>query len=131
MARKIRSAQLETRSARLRLPIAKKPVFIVIAKGIALGYRRNQGAGAWVARCSDGHGGSWTKAFAVADDHEDADGSHVLTFWEAQERARKLARGQDADTGRPVTVDEALTDYQHDLETRGANPANATRSGAR
>ena len=101
--------QLETRTSRLKLPVAKKPIFVVIAKGIALGYRRNHGAGSWVARASDGKGGNWIKGFAIADDHEDSDGEKVLTFWQAQERARKLARGQDADAGRPVTVDEALT----------------------
>ena len=127
MARAIRSAQLETRTARLKLPVAKKPVFVVIAKGIALGYRRNHGAGTWVARASDGKGGTWTKGFAVADDHEDSDGEKVLTFWQAQDKARKLARGQDADAGRPATVEEALTDYAADLAVREADPSNAAR----
>ena len=49
------------------------------------------------------------------------------TFGEAQERARKLARGQDADAGRPVTVDEALSDYAKDLAARGAGAMNAHR----
>ena len=41
MARNARSTKLETRTGRLRLPVAKKPVFVKIDRGIALGYRRN------------------------------------------------------------------------------------------
>jgi hypothetical protein len=40
---------------------------------------------------------------------------------------RALARGKDADSGRPRTVAEARTDYERDLIARGANPANARR----
>src|SRR5580704_9062761 len=92
MARSTRSAQLETRSARLKLPVAKKPVFLRIGPRIGLGYRRNQTAGTWVARVANGSGGNWTKAIGGADDFEDADGGQVLDFWQAQEKARSLAR---------------------------------------
>ena len=47
MARNTRSSRLETRTNRLRLPVAKKPVYVKIDRGIALGYRRNHGAGTW------------------------------------------------------------------------------------
>jgi integrase len=128
MARRPRSAQLETRAARLRLPVQRKPhAFTTIASGIALAYRRNQGAGTWVVRCADGKGGAWTKGFAIADDHEDADGEHVLDFWQAQDKARALARGNEADSGRPGTVAEAIDDYERDLVVRGGNPVNAQR----
>src|SRR5438046_1661161 len=92
MARAIRSAKLENRTARLKLVMRKKPYFVPVSPGIALGDRRNQGAGTWVVRAADGHGSNWTKAFAVADDHEDANGASVLTFWQAQDKARALAR---------------------------------------
>ena len=52
-----------------------------------------------------------SRAFAIADDHEDADGTNVLNFWQASDKAKALARGSDADAGRPATVGEALTDY--------------------
>src|SRR5689334_16549233 len=68
VARSARSVKLETRSARLRLPVAKKPVFVKIAASIGLGYRRNQTAGTWVVRVADGRGGNWTKAIGIADD---------------------------------------------------------------
>src|SRR5215472_8815781 len=127
MARRPRSSRLETRTARLKLPVRKKPhAFTTIAPGIALAYRRNQGAGSWVVRVADGKGGNWTKAFAIADDHEQADGEHVLTFWQAQDKARALARGT-TDNGRPWTVSEALDAYAADLKARGGLVANAER----
>jgi integrase len=128
MARRPRAARLETRTARLKLPVRKKPYdFTSIAPRIRLGYRRCKGAGTWVVKVADGHGGHWTKGFAIADDHEDADGEHVLSWWQAQDKARKLARGQDKDGGRPGTVAEALNDYERDLVARGAGAANVRR----
>src|SRR5262249_2372855 len=51
---------------------------------------------------------------------------NVLTFYEAQDAAKRLARGEDgsADTA-PITVDGALKDYRRDLQARNANPYNA------
>jgi integrase len=127
MARRPRSARLETRTNRLKLPVRKKPHdFVTISPGIALGYRRCVSAGRWVVKVADGHGGNWTKVVALADDHEDADGEHILDFWQAQEKARALARGGE-DNGRPVTVAEALADYERDLRARGGLAGNASR----
>ena len=72
MARKIRSPDLETRTARLKLAVRKKPYTVSIARGIRLAYRRNQGGGVWSVLKADGAGGSWLQRFALADDHEDA-----------------------------------------------------------
>src|SRR5438105_2153733 len=131
MARSTRSTPLETRSARLKLPVAKKPVYVRIGPKIGLGYRRNQTAGTWVARLADGNGGNWTKAIGAADDFEAADGDHVLDFWQAQDRARSLGR-EDRGEGasRPITVGEALALYQADLRTRGRDPDNLVRVNA-
>jgi hypothetical protein len=134
MARNIRSAQLETRTARLKLDIRKKPYAVRVAPGVRLGYRRNAAAGTWSVIAADGKSGNWIKKFGLADDHEEANGEHVLTFWEAQERARKLARGgrnaeQEDDPGRPATVGEALDAYKSDLISRGGDVHNvASRS---
>src|SRR5262245_1700263 len=128
MARRPRAARLETRTARLKLPVRRKPHdFTSISPGIARGYRRCESAGRWVVKVADGHGGHWTKVVGIADDHEDADGEHVLTWWQAQDKARALARGKDSDSGRPSTVAEALADYEKDLIARSASPANARR----
>ena len=127
MARKVSFSALESRSARLRLKIRRRPYSgPSLARGISLMYRRNRTNGTWVLKASDGHGAYWTKGFALADDFEDADAKNVLTFYQAQEHAKKLARGDDggADSA-PITVDGALKAYKTDLEARGANPYNA------
>jgi hypothetical protein len=125
MARSSRSALLETRSSRLKLTVAKKPVFVKIGPGLGLGYRRNQTAGTWVARVADGRGGNWTKAIGIADDFDDVDG---LTFWLAQEKARALARGGETTAAeRATTVEDALAAYERDLGTRQADIANVQR----
>jgi integrase len=130
MARSTRSAKLETRSARLKLPVEKKPVFSKIGPGISLGYRRNQTAGTWVARVADGKGGNWTKSIGIADDFDDADASAVLDFWQAQAKARSLGRSDragDAGPAKPVTVGQALDSYEADLRTRGGDVGNVVR----
>ena len=127
MARKVSFSALESRSARLRLKIRRRPYSgPSLARGIALMYRRNKTNGTWVLKVSDGHGAYWTKGFALSDDFEDSDGKAVLTFYEAQDAAKKLARGENGSADNaPITVDSALKDYKRDLEARNANPYNA------
>ena len=50
MARNVRSAQLETRTARTKLRARRKPYFAKIAKGLSLGYYRGAVSGSWIAR---------------------------------------------------------------------------------
>jgi integrase len=79
-----------------------------------------------VVKASNGHGAYWTKAIATADDYADADGKEILNFYEAQSKARELARGGDASDTAPVTVNAVLDDYETDLKARNANPRNAS-----
>ena len=127
MARKVSFSALESRSARLRLKIRRLPYSgPSLARGISLMYRRNKTNGTWVLKASDGHGAYWTKGFALADDYEDADAKNVLTFYQAQDAAKKLARGEDGSADiAPITLDGALAAYKTDLEARSANPYNA------
>ena len=127
MARSIRSATLETRSARLRLPVAIKPIFVRVAKGLGLGYRRNKSGGVWVMRVADGKRSSWVRTIGAADDFADADGNDVLTFWQAQDKVRSLACADRGGTAEPITVAQALAAYQADLKTRGGDAGNVTR----
>jgi integrase len=127
MARHKRAPKLENRTGRLQLPVRKKPYFVAISPGISLGYRRNRVAGVWIVRAADGAGGNWIKRFAVADDHEEANGTTVLTFWQAQDRARTIARRDAGNGDRPATVGEALDHYETDLLARGGDTNNVTR----
>ena len=129
MARKVSFSALESRSARLRLKIRRRPYSgPSLARGIALMYRRNKTNGTWVLKASDGHGAYWTKGFALADDFEDADAKNVLTFYQAQDQAKKLARGEDGSAdSAPITVDGALKAYKTDLKR--AVPIPTTPNG--
>jgi integrase len=131
MPKQLRAQKLETASARRKLPISKRPVYAKIAPNIRLGYRRNEGPGTWNVRVT-GPGIDWVKRVGLADDFEPSDGRDVLTYWQAIEAARKLARrrpgDESADDSRPVTVAEALDRYEHDLTARGGDPYNAKRA---
>ena len=110
MARKLHS-NLETRSARLRLPVSSEAVFVTVGEGIGCGYRRNaRGAGNWTARLADGQGGYALKNIGTADDFEDADGRQILDWWGAVEAARKLKRGESK--AAIVTVADAVETYR-------------------
>lgn len=126
MARKVRHSALESRTARLKLQVRRKPYpGPSLARGVSLLYRRNRTNGTWVVKASNGHGAYWTKRLADADDYAEADGKEVLTFFQAQDAARKLARGDGTEGNAPLSVDGALTVYEADLKARSSNAYNA------
>src|SRR5262249_35909915 len=116
--------KLDSKTARLKLPVRMKPYTNRAAPGIRIAYRRNEGPGTWSV---PGGGGLWLKKIGIADDLEPADGVNVLDYWQASDRARDLARARDADGGKSVTVAEALAAYRNDLQSRGGDPYNADR----
>jgi integrase len=130
MARSHR-APTENRTTRLKLPIRKQPYYSPIAPGVKLGYRRNRGAGSWSVKVADGHGAYWLKSIGVADDFLDANGAAILNFWQASDRARKIASGDKRDAtpagDRPLTVSEALRDYAAALRSRKGDTRNVSR----
>ncbi len=129
MPRSARAPKLETRANRLKLPMAKKPLFVRVGPGVALDYRRNATAGSWVVRVSDGQSGSWTKRIGTADDFSESDGDSILTFWEAQEQAKIAARGDEvgARRGTPLTVERAAEAYLASLEARNSRTGHDAR----
>ena len=128
MARKIRSHALENRTQRLKLPVAKKPLFVRIGSGVSLGYRRNQTIGTWVLRVADGRGGARTAAIGSADDHDDADGQRFLNYWQAQDRAKIAARGDGEVPGpQPLKVRVAAETYLQWLTAKNVRTAADTK----
>ena len=128
MARSVRRAGLETRTARLKLPVVRKPLFLRIGPSLSLGYRRNQVAGTWVLRIADGKGGAITRAIGTADDFTDADGATVLNFWQAQEKAQATARNSSGQgVLKPLTVRRAAEVYLEKLEAKNPRTARDTR----
>lgn len=126
MARKIRGSELENRTRRLKLPVARKPVWQRIAPGISLGYRRNNTAGTWVLRVPNGKGGFLTSAVGNADDFDEANGGQFLDFWQAQTKAKLVARkGQEL--AEPLTVRVAANTYLKWLATKNPRTEADTR----
>jgi integrase len=129
MPQHARAHRIETRTPRLKLPVARKPYWVSIGMGAGLGYRRNKQGGVWVARIADGKGGYQTKAIGAADDFAEADGRTVLDFWMAQDAARALAgrREHRPEDGKTATVGQALDRYADDLKVRGGDVGNVSR----
>ena len=122
MARTVRDARLETRTARAALKPSGKPYYRAIDAGLHLGYRKGKTAGKWVMRRYNG-GQSYTiETIGSADDTIDADGAAFLSFAQAQkiaqdkhQEAQRVASGQPAQAG-PYTVRDAITEYLAWLE---------------
>ncbi len=131
MARKVRDAELETRTARAKLERRGKPHYRAIYQGCHIGYRKSKNGGVWSGRRRTESGGYELKKLAAADDHADADGVKVLDFAQAQERVREwCSEHARADAGvddGPYTVAMAVDDYLVKYEKDGKGIQN-TRS---
>ena len=76
MARSTRASEFESRTQRLRLRCGGSPTG-ANRDGVRLGYRRNRTAGRWNVLAANGKGANWLKAFADADDFQEANGETV------------------------------------------------------
>ncbi|TIU99945.1 MAG: site-specific integrase [Mesorhizobium sp.] len=124
MARTVRDARLDTRAARIALPMHDKPHWRMIEEGFHVGYRKGPRGGKWQARIFV-DGKYVEKAIGIADDTADADGDIVLSWSHAQsagrawrEKALREARGHGRAKAN-YTVSAALADYLADCEQRG------------
>lgn len=115
MDRFARDHRLETRAARERLRPSKHPYWRTISVGCHIGYYRGCRTGTWVARCRKTSGkGYYQRSIGETDDLLDANGVTILSFRQAQERARSwFEEVFKARHGRPdrYTVGDALNDY--------------------
>jgi integrase len=115
-----------------------KGYFRLIEPGLHLGYRkRTGGPGTWLARRYIGNGRysvdnlrTAAGALIIADDFDSADGERVLTFAQAQQKAK----GPRSTAPGAYTVGEALADYFRYLESDGRSKRSIadarTRSAA-
>jgi hypothetical protein len=133
VARTVRDTDLQTRAARLRLKVRGKPYWRALERGLHLGYRRTRtGGGSWSARRFVGQGYS-EKRLGLADDLQDADGAAVLSFGDAQEKARRWWKSEKweelglAPVTGPYTVVDALRDYFEERDRRGSKGVKADR----
>jgi integrase len=114
MAKRVRDTGLESRAARGKLKASGKPYYKAIGEGLHLGYRKGATVGKWVCRRYIGSQQYAVETIATADDIEDADGDRVLTFYQAQDRAR--TRGSELAYAGPYRVRDAVAAYLKHLE---------------
>lgn len=115
MARTVRDHRLESRNARARLKVRAEPYWTMLNEGFHLGYYRGKKSAKWVARNRPpGRAGGYNKTtLGEADDTSDADGSRVLDYRQAQDRAREWLRTVEGGIAvvANYTVGDALDDY--------------------
>jgi hypothetical protein len=95
MARTVRNAKLDTRSARAKLSAKKSGYWVPIARGFALGYRRGPKGRVWLVRLIDSNGRR-EATLGPADDALDPDGERILDYGQAQAKARNWLASLDA-----------------------------------
>jgi len=114
MGRAVRDWKLSSRTARLKLKARKsrEPFWRLIHEGLHLGYRKGERGGVWMARVYDDSGKYRKRVLAHADDIHDSNGRDILTFRQAQEKAKAIAAEMPAANPLgPYTVADALRDY--------------------
>ncbi len=87
MARTARNAKIDTPSAREKCAQNKSGYWVAITKGHAFGYRKGAKGGRWVARLIQDDK-RIEHMIGAADDVLDADGTNILSYGQAQEKAR-------------------------------------------
>jgi integrase len=135
MARTRQDSRINTRSARLKLKPTTgpgaEPYWCAISHGLAVGYRKGATGGTWIARHFSTATGRRKASLGVADDYEDANGIRVLSFDQAQAKAREWAslKAQE-DTGEvqagTFTVAQAMTEYLAHLAKAKRKPQYRT-----
>jgi integrase len=114
MAKRVRDALLDSRAAREKLPVQGKPYYRSLGPGLHIGYRKGKSVGSWVARMYLGDQTYKVEKLAHADDKLDANGTNILDFWQAQDKARELHRQRSTGAvtaAGPFTVRRAVEDY--------------------
>jgi integrase len=137
MARTVRDSNLERAAARARLAARGKPYWRVLESGLHLGYRRTKtGGGSWTGRRFLGDGKYAECGLGLADDLQQADGATVLTFSDAQAKAREWWKAAErAELGLSpfdgsYTVARALDAYFAYREQRGSKGLAKDRAAA-
>lgn len=137
MARTVKNAKIDSRSARSKLPARKNPYWVSISPGCALGYYKGAKGGRWGARIFDEAGKKHFSVIGPSDDALDPDGIGVFSFQQAQEKAREFFKAKSREFAcgfvsevGPYTVSQALEDYFQHRQRRGAKQIPKDRSVA-
>lgn len=129
MPRTQRNHALENRTARLKLE-PRKRYFTPVDEGVQLGYRRSKSKAMWLVRVYAGKKKYRMRTLGLADDYRDADGRHVLTYFQAAELAREQSRDAADAPLAPRgghAVQEAIDAYLAKLASKGRKSIPETR----
>ncbi len=116
MPRSQRSNSFGTRTSRFKHISAGKEYWTPADEGVSLGYRRGKTKSVWYVRTYQGGGKYKQRPIGLADDYQDADGEQILTYFQAQDRAKQRAR-HAREENRPLlsrsgyTVADAVEAY--------------------
>lgn len=112
MARTVKDAQLGTVTARSRLKAGRQPHFRSIAKGTVIGYQRKKGnrEGRWILRRHTGSNKYAVIEIGRADDASAANGVEVLSFEQAETKARAMVNATPSKVAN-LTVRDAMRLY--------------------
>lgn len=130
MARTVRNAKLDTRSARSKLKISKTPHWVSIDRGKAMGYRKGTKGGVWLAKLVRTDLRKET-TLGGTDDILDANGGTILNYSQAQEMARAWFQQIEASASGAVappliiTVAEACRRYINYLKAEAKTAKDA------
>jgi hypothetical protein len=132
MARTVRDKNLGSRTQRAELKRSGKPYYRTLDEGLHLGYRKNKDSGKWVVRSYDKEARTYAVETlpGVADDQADADGNKVLSFSQAQRKARQHHAKLQQEKAAPslaerYTVGNAIDAYLKFLEAKRRSVSDA------
>ena len=113
MARTVRNAKIDTRTARNKLPAGDEIHWVSVSQGKAIGYRKGPKGGSWISKIATS---ALRKQITLgaADDTLDANGTTILSYAQAQDKARTWWGEMEAGPAAPVviiTVEEAVRRY--------------------
>jgi integrase len=115
MAGTVKHARLESASARARLKRGRQPHWQALVEGkVHLGYQcwKGEPAGRWVLRRYIGNRQYRTAALGLADDAAKSDGQRVLSFEQAEAKARAMVEAPNGGGKiERITVRQALDRY--------------------
>jgi integrase len=136
MARKVLDARLESRTSRQPLDARNAPYWMRVSAGLAIGYRKGKRGGSWLVKLYDKETSRrFQDRLAIADDILDANGTDILSFDQAQEKARKwrekkrrLLDGVEEEHDAPFAVHHAIENYLADYQVRSGKALSSMKS---
>lgn len=112
MGRVVKDARLDSREARIKLPVSHEPYWRLIHAGLHLGYRKGARGGIWRMRFYNEPTKHYVKkTLGKADDYNEGNNADILSFKQAQIKAVATAHDLNKVIAKPLTVYDATLHY--------------------